>query len=458
GELEYRGRTDFQVKIRGFRIELGEIEAALLAMPEIAQVAVVAKSDQLTGGRLVSYLVPADQVAGADVPQVKSVLSAVLPSYMVPSAFVVLDALPLNVNGKLDRRALPEPELAVREFRAPATALETAVCAAFTEVLHIERIGLDDNFFELGGNSLIAVKLAARLSAALGERVPVARLFTAPTPAGLTAQLTGDGSGGFGADTAYEVLLPLRTTGSGAPLFCIHPVGGLSWSFAGLAAYLDADRPLYGLQSPTLGADVPLPDSIDEWASRYVREIRAVQPEGPYHLLGWSLGGVLAHSVAVQLQEQGQQVATLAMLDSSLQVEVGDGVRIPVAELLGGPVDEGLGGVALDPAELVARLSELPEPFASMGADRVTRVIDTGVRSLSLIGEYRPRRFKGDVLYFAAALDDPSCTVGVTGWTDAVDGVVHTYAVQATHWRMTAPDALAQIGSVLNTVGQRAVR
>ncbi|WP_157556766.1 non-ribosomal peptide synthetase, partial [Nocardia acidivorans] len=196
GELEYRGRTDFQVKIRGFRIELGEIEAALLAMAEIAQVAVLAKSDQRTGDRLVAYLVPSDLAAGVEVSHVRAVLSAGLPSYMVPSAFVVLDALPLNVNGKLDRKALPEPEFETTAFRAPSTPIEEIVAGVFTEVLGTERVGADDDFFALGGNSLLATQVAARLGAALDARVPVRTLFEASTVAGLAAKLESHAGSG----------------------------------------------------------------------------------------------------------------------------------------------------------------------------------------------------------------------------------------------------------------------
>ncbi|WP_280448745.1 condensation domain-containing protein, partial [Nocardia brasiliensis] len=195
GELEYRGRTDFQVKIRGFRIELGEIEAALLALPQIAQAAVLAKSDPKTGDRLVAYLVPAD--GDIEVAQVKSALGTELPSYMVPSAFVLLDALPLNANGKLDRKALPEPEFEAQAFRAPSTPVEEIVAAVYAEVLGVEQVGADDDFFGLGGNSLLATQVAARLGAALDARVPVRTLFEASTVAGLAAKVAQHaGSGG----------------------------------------------------------------------------------------------------------------------------------------------------------------------------------------------------------------------------------------------------------------------
>ncbi|WP_280437982.1 condensation domain-containing protein, partial [Nocardia carnea] len=195
---EYRGRTDFQVKIRGFRIELGEIEAALLALPEVGQAAVVAKSDARTGDRLVGYLVPSG--TGLDFARIQDELGQRLPSYMVPSAFIELDALPLNVNGKLDRKALPEPEFQAREFRAPSTPIEEIVAGVFAEVLGIDQVGADDDFFALGGNSLVATQVAARLSKALDTTVPVRALFEASTVAGLAVRVEQHaGSGGRAA-------------------------------------------------------------------------------------------------------------------------------------------------------------------------------------------------------------------------------------------------------------------
>ncbi|MGW0008039.1 condensation domain-containing protein, partial [Nocardia grenadensis] len=193
GELEYLGRTDFQVKLRGLRIELGEIESALTEVDEVAQAVVVMRGDARTGDQLVGYVVPA---AGALVESdsLRAALSGRLPSYMVPAAFVVLDAFPLNASGKLDRRALPEPVFAARAFRAPATPIEEIVAATFADVLDVERVGADDDFFELGGNSLIGMQVAARIGAALGTQVAVRTLFEAPTVAALALRVEESGA------------------------------------------------------------------------------------------------------------------------------------------------------------------------------------------------------------------------------------------------------------------------
>ena len=197
GVLHYRGRSDFQVKLRGLRIELGEIEIALREHDSIAQAVALVRSSDRTGDRLVAYVVPRDPAAAGDLDAVlRAHLATRLPSYMVPSAIVVLEALPLNANGKLDRRALPEPEFEVREFRAPSTPIEQIVANVFADVLGAGQVGVDDDFFDLGGNSLIATQVAARLGSALNTRVPVRVLFEASTVAALAVRVEGQvGSG-----------------------------------------------------------------------------------------------------------------------------------------------------------------------------------------------------------------------------------------------------------------------
>ncbi|GGF50064.1 non-ribosomal peptide synthetase [Marmoricola endophyticus] len=311
GALVFGGRVDDQVKIRGFRVELGEVEAVLGQAPGVARVAVVAR-EQAGVAELAAYLVAADEV-DLDPADVRRHAAAHLPGYMVPTAMAVLDDLPLTRNGKLDRRALPEPERAGSTGRLPATPREQAVAALFGEVLGASEVGAEDGFFELGGHSLLATRLVALLRERLGIELPVRALFETPTVEGLARRIDDGGAEGAG----LEVLLALREGGDGdrEPLWCVHPALGLAWGFAALLPYV-ADRPLLGLQVPGLTDDTSLPAGLDRLVETYLAVVRERQPEGPYHLLGWSLGGVLAHRLAARLEAEGEEVADLTLLDS----------------------------------------------------------------------------------------------------------------------------------------------
>ncbi|GGK49698.1 non-ribosomal peptide synthetase [Nocardia camponoti] len=456
GELEYLGRSDFQVKVRGLRIELGEIEAALTEHDGVAQAVVVVRDD--LGDQIVAYLVPATDELSVD--DVRANAARLLPNYMVPAAFVVLDAIPVNANGKLDRAALPEPAGVTREYRAPVTETEQTIASVFADLLDVERVGRDDSLFDLGGNSLIAARAAARLSDAFGEKVPMVLLFTASTPGELAAELDNRRTGQSELSSPFDVLLPLRTSGSAEPLFCVHPFGGIAWSFAGLAAHVD-DRPIYGLQSPALaGDDIALPTSVEDWARIYVKAIRSVQPSGPYHLIGWSLGGVLAHAMAVQLQREGEQVALLSMMDSYLETamaratEPSGDAAIPLNELLGGLLGDRADEVQLDDqsdiSTIAAQLANLPEPFGSLGAERIGRFMQANIEMNALTSSYSPATpYDGDVVYFSATQADGATTLGVHTWENVVTGTVHDYPVPASHWRMSDGAALAVIAAEL---------
>ncbi|MFD0279799.1 amino acid adenylation domain-containing protein, partial [Kitasatospora sp. NPDC127111] len=460
GDLEYLGRSDDQVKIRGFRIELGEIETVLARHPHVARSAVVVREDQPGTKRLVGYVVPA---AGAvlDAEALRAHLGAALPDYMVPSAFVALDALPLTVNGKLDRKQLPAPaaEAGASAGRGPRSAQEEVLCGLFAEVLKVDRVGIDDSFFELGGDSITSIQLVSRIRSVLGVKIGNRSVFETPTVARLSEKL-GSGQGGDG----FEVLLPLRTGGDRHPLFCVHGAGGLSWPYSSLLKHIGAEYPVYGLQARGLdGTDERIARSVEEMAADYVEQIRSVQPAGPYHLVGWSFGGIVAHEVAVRLAEAGERVALLANLDQTPFDEAWteeEGYTVPterdvletlldfvgydLAELRAQPLDHGRA------MELIrARDSAL----GSLEERHIAAFVKVGVNNHVLSGAYRPRRFDGDLLLFVSTVDtdDPAAKAerSAAAWQPHLTGTVTTHPVHAHHGHLLQPDPAAEIGRVL---------
>ncbi|WTL59449.1 amino acid adenylation domain-containing protein [Nocardia sp. NBC_01499] len=451
--LEYAGRSDQQVQLRGFRIELGEIEAALVRCDGVHQAVALVRSDA-HGERLIGYVV---SEGDSDPVTIRAEVAQFLTGYMVPDAIVALDALPLTPNGKLDQKALPAPEfVSARAFRAPTSPVEQAIAEVFADLLGAESVGLDDDFFTLGGNSLLAAQAVGRLRAATGATVSVQWFFTDATVAGLAARIDTPAAGETDLNAAMNVLLPIRTGGSEAPLFCLHPMYGLAWSYAGLAQHLPADQPIYGVQSPALSEDGDLPGSIAELAHRYVTEIRTVQPHGPYRLLGWSLGGVLAHAIATELQAEGEQVALLAMMDSHPNPDVA-GFR---AAVRGALAELGLGGDLLESEDDIYDLSDqalaalhamIPPELVALTPERLRRIYRSAVRSAELIAAHRPGVFHGTVAYFSAAVADPADVLRATAtdWSPHATGPVVDRPIGVTHARMTAPEALAEIGAEL---------
>ncbi|MTE17476.1 amino acid adenylation domain-containing protein [Nocardia aurantiaca] len=455
GELEYLGRTDFQVKLRGLRIELGEIEAVLAEYPSVARAIAVVRT---TGAvdHLVGYLVPA---AGAtvDTAAVLEHAATRLPDYMVPTTVMVLDAVPLTASGKLDRTRLPEPVLTVGEFREPSSWLEEEVARTFEAVLGVDRVGADDDFYALGGNSLKSVRVVSELRKELDYEVPISWMLSDPCPADLAKRIeSGMRSGATvdRTDVGFDVLLPIRTSGERPPLFCIHPALGLSWCYRTFDRYLCDDRPIYGIQAPQIGGEVPGPTSIEEMAERYFDEIRAVQPHGPYHLLGWSLGGVIAHAVAVEMRAAGEQVELLALLDA----EVGGVDASTLSAVTAGELISNLGPVMgvdfVNPDATAEEAADLIEQHLGGGlgidAARIERLTDAYNLAIRAAGAWRPPVLDSDMLYFTATRERRSDALGHEGWAQVVRGQISTFDIDATHLAMTEPSAVAQIARILN--------
>ncbi|MBM0274427.1 non-ribosomal peptide synthetase [Micromonospora tarensis] len=455
GQLEFAGRVDHQVKVRGLRIELGEIEAALTEHPDVTQATVLVREDEPGRKQLVAYLVP----AAVDPADVRARIARTLPEYMVPSVVVPLANLPLTANGKVDRAALPAPAAGgSATSRGPRTPREEVLCQLFAEVLNVPRVGIDDNFFELGGDSIVSIQLTSRIRSTLGGTLTNRGLFAAPTVAELADLLDG----GAGQGDGFGLLLPLRTGGSRPPLFCLPPVGGVSWVYGGLLRHLPAEVGLYGIQARGLSAPAELPRSIPEMAEEYLTVIRSVQPNGPYHLLGWSMGALLAHEVALQLQARGERVALLANLDQPPMTREMVAGQIPVADeekVLGALLDfvghdpATFGTGPLDHDEVMTVLRAEGSSLASFDEQHILRIGEVTNNNWDLVVDYRPGVFDGDLLLVVAAAD-PATAAEVTTERTAqlrpyVSGRIDAVDVRCEHRQLLQPGPVAEVAQIL---------
>ena len=313
GDIEYLGRMDSQVKIRGHRMELGEIEAVLREHPALRNAVVLVREDVPGDKRLVGYVVATNPSPATG--ELRSFLQRKLPDYMVPAMFVFMESFPLTPNGKIDHRALPVPDDSRHDLPkvvAPRNDLERLLVQIWEEELAVRPISIRDNFFDLGGHSLLAVRMFARIERSMGVRLPLAELFHAPTVEGLAEVMRA----GAPRSSSWRSLVPVQIGGSEPPLFAVPGVGGNVLCYADLARLMGPKQPFYGLQSRGLdGAEEPL-TRIEEIAAMFLKEIREVQPSGPYYLLGACVGGLVAYEMAQQLRTAGQEVRLVILLET----------------------------------------------------------------------------------------------------------------------------------------------
>ena len=314
GGIEFLGRLDHQVKLRGFRIELGEIELLLTQHPGVSQAVVLLHRDPSGEERLVAYVVP-EEINKCKPVEMRDFLRRKLPEYMVPAAFVVLPRLPLLPNGKVDRKALPtlnETEVQESHAFAPAsTPIEKELLAIWQEVLGVKNIGIRDNFFDRGGHSLTGVRLFAQIEKVLNVRLPLSTLFEAQTIEQLARIVEHKD-----AAPDKSPLVAIHREGSHPRFFCVHGAGGNVLIYRALSQRLGSDQPFYGLQSQGMDGERPPLTRIEDMAALFVQEIRRVQPQGPYFLGGYCMGGTIAFEMAQQLIAEGQRVALLALFDT----------------------------------------------------------------------------------------------------------------------------------------------
>jgi len=397
--------------------------------------------------------VPAPSAGNVELGRnLREYLAQSLPEYMVPATIMVVPSWPLTPNGKVDRRALPAPMLRLNNdgARSPRTPQEDLLCNLFGDVLGVPQVDIHDNFFALGGHSLMATRLVSKVRAVLGIELQIRTLFEAPTVAELAKRIDLKAS----PESAFDRVLPLRSRGNQPPLFCTHPAGGLCWCYAGLMRELDPQRPIYGLQVSAVMHDEPFPASIEAMADDYVTAIRRIQSSGPYYLLGWSFGGVVAFEIACRLQQQGEQVASLTLMDSypstdsrPARVESDDEILREAASVIG-----------VDVAQFGNRAVDFDAFFhAAQNAGRLPAGFDQRIakRTLSLMQHnaelertFRVGRFDGDLLFFFASKKKGEYRLPEI-WTAYITGKVDVHTVHCKHAEMTEPGPLQEIGRIL---------
>ncbi|GGF97707.1 hypothetical protein GCM10007304_09530 [Rhodococcoides trifolii] len=451
GELIYLGRSDFQVKVRGQRIELGEIDSALLAQEGVDTAATIVHHDASVGDRLVSYVSATN--GSLDTSALLRGVADTVPQYMVPTQIIEVDALPLTTSGKLDRRRLPAPVVVPAVFRAPVTATERAVADAVAEVLGLDRadVGLDDDFFALGGNSLAATRLAAQITRSTSIDAPLRTIFTRGTVEAIAAQIDTTTS------TAWETVVALDAGGDGAPVFCIHPMLGLAWPYVELASRIGEGRTVFGVHSPALTDDEFDPNTMSALLTRYVDEIRKVHPSGPFHLLGWSIGGVLAQAIAERMAADGHgaDIVSLTMLDPVHSITPGDEIKTRQFHSLYGDA------AAENPS--VMPIDSVRDIWQSMGGDalpvsdeqalRVTRAM---LRIHALVDVHEPRPWNGPVLLVDSDVTTAELSRVSDFWAPYCDGPTTTASVPSRHGDMMTARAVDHIAPhVLRWIEER---
>jgi aspartate racemase len=432
GTIVCLGRVDSQVKIRGFRIELGEIEAVLARQPGVIDAVVAVHDSPQREQQLVAYVV-LHMGTALSADELRRGLREDLPEYMLPTAFVPLERVPLTPNGKIDRRALPVPtadQLApVVGGVAPRNATEARLAELLAEVLGLDSVGITDDFFVLGGHSLLAVRFFAEIERRFGRKLPLASLFASPTVEGLARELDGRGPDG----REWSSLVPIREQGTKPRLFFVHGAGGNVLLFRDFVESLGADYPLYAFQSQGLDGQATPLTTVEEMAAHYVSELTSFQAQGPYCLGGYCLGGLVAYEMARLLRQRGDDVSIVALLDTYNPASVRPSSRIGM--LWQRAKFHCANVMSLRPREIqdylkekirVARDGELWNLTNLNGADRaansgggsghVQRIND---RAAEL---YRPQSYDGSVTLLKPQVNYSFYPDPRMGWGDLVKG------------------------------------
>lgn len=438
GNLEIVGRQDFQVKIRGMRVEIEEIETVLNQYPEIRQAAVVGKKDRSGEQIIVAYLVCAQ--SQIDLSKLRSFLKTKLTDYMMPSAFEILDALPLTPNHKLDRNRLPEPSRKQLNSQSPRDELELQLVKIWEKVLDVSQVGINDSFFDLGGHSLIALQLFVEIERIWDKRLLLATLFESPTIAALVNVIRTPKD-----SKSWSPLVLIRPEIGAkrdlSPLYCIHPLGGNLFDYHQLSKKLEIDRPIYGLQARGLDEEQQPLDRIEDMASYFIQAIQTVQPHGPYFLLGYSFGGIVAFEIARQLTNLNEKVTFLGLLDirsphlPHIDIPFGDWLNVQLTRLTTVPIkgqieyfiDKAIHRKKMDYREEVA--SKLA--IANLSESNLLKILDANIKAKE---NYQLQTYSGQASIFWSEYQDLYIDkYPDLGWGDFVTGGLTVQHIPGDH-------------------------
>lgn len=463
GTIEYLGRLDLQVKLRGYRIELGEIESILRTQPGVHDCAVVMREDRPGDKRLVGYLVKSPEQS-PNLAELRAALREQLPEYMIPASLVIVPAFPRTATGKLDRRALPAPDLAqqpaeqIRIIESPRDTLELTLVSLWEEILGLPAVSIHDNFFDLGGHSLLAMRLLGRLAGPGGRLIPLSALFQHQTIAELARYLRQRSE--FRTPETVVPLCGRPYHDSRPPLFCVHPVGGNVLCYVPLTRALGPKQPTYGIQS------LPMPspaaaETLESAAAYYVAQLQKTQPCGPYQLLGWSFGGVMAFEMARQLRQAGQEVARLVLVDSYEPSYVRTNAAQPelpsqtqtlawfVCDLLQLPKGDAdvrhLLGEDPQLGTILGQLRDRGRHPADMNPAQLNALYEMFRRNLRLLHSYQAGPYADPVVLINA--QESQGAAADHGWGRVCQGQLEILTVPGTHYSILAQPSAALVAA-----------
>lgn len=447
GAVEYLGRSDDQLKIRGQRIELGEIEQVLASQPGIDQSVVVAKawgqdSSAMSADarQLIAYVT--SHAGALDTAQIRTSMSEGLPVHMVPVVVMQLDAMPLSANGKLDRKALPLPSDIVNstQGRAIKLGVETDIANAFSKVLGVTGLTASDDFFSLGGHSILAVRLVSELRRALKLNVTVGQIMVSPSIEKLAYVLGNQDLANSRELSGFGSVLPIKQ-GVGTPIFCIHPASGFAWQYTGFARYLSESCPMIGLQSPRPDGPIAAQKDMTGVIDQHLKLLKERQPTGPYRLIGYSLGGAIAHGLAIRLQEMGDEVSFLGLLDTYPPDE---------QDWSGATETEAQGEVEREKTQFMETSEDTLDEQMEVERDAMfADIVKNYADSVSLLSKAKSQRYHGKAVLFVADKTVPEGMDIQATWAPYLDAL-EEHHFDFAHEDILSPEALVMLGPLFN--------